>query len=409
MAAPLSARAATFQLIYPFGSYTGDAESPYAGLIADSAGNLYGTTYGGGAHSEGTVYELTPPPTGQTTWTEAVLYSFDATTTHIDGNAPTARLVLGAGGTLFGTCSAGGGNKGKGLVFELVPPRKQGGAWTRKILHIFTGKLGDGALPYGGLAIDANGVLYGTTSAGGSTARHKEAGYGIAFSLAAPAGGKGAWTETILHDFGTPGDQAISPYTDLLLGSNGTLFGTTRASKTTGYGTVYEVVPPTGGGTAWTEKVILNLPGGNRGDYPLSGVTTDASGALYGTAASGTGTIFSLSPPTGTQNSWQETVLSLFPNKKYGTGPEGGVIISGGALFGTLGGGTKHSYGTVFELTPPTGSGSWTQTVLYNFPSDLSEGLYPAGNLVVDQSGDLVGITEDGGPNYSGEAYAITP
>ncbi len=222
-AIPRTAPAATFTNLYNFGTHgTADANNPYAGVILDNAGNLYGTTYGGGTSGLGTVYELSPPAAGQTAWSETILYSFY--TSHQDGVAPTGRLVFGPGGVLYGTTTRAGGPGGNadGTVFALTPPVAPGAPWTETTLHVFTQADGDGGLPEAGLAIDAGGTLYGTTNRGG-TAKKKSTGFGTVFSLSPPAAGGTSWTETILYTYSNTTRDGISPPTDILLGGNGPL------------------------------------------------------------------------------------------------------------------------------------------------------------------------------------------
>jgi uncharacterized repeat protein (TIGR03803 family) len=158
-----STYAATEKVLF---SYNGkDGDSPWAGLIFDKAGNLYGTTIFGGANGYGTVFELTPKAGGG--WTEKVLHSFNDNGT--DGNTPYASLIFDAVGNLYGTTYFGGTiypgcGDGCGTVFELTP---KAGSWTEKVLHSFgSGK--DGVGPYAGLISDKAGNLYGTTFYGGT-------------------------------------------------------------------------------------------------------------------------------------------------------------------------------------------------------------------------------------------------
>ena len=406
---PYAASAATFTNLYNFGAQggTADANNPYAGVILDSAGNLYGTTYGGGAEGLGTVYELSPPAAGQSAWTETILYSFY--TNRTDGVAPTGRLVFGPGGVLYGTTSRSGGtgSNGFGTVFALTPPAISGAPWTETTLHVFTQADGDGGLPEAGLAIDGSGTLYGTTNRGG-VFKKKSSGFGTVFSLSPPAGGVGSWTETILYTFSNTARDGISPQSDLLL-SNGALYGTTPycSDKLSCSGTLFQL---TGSGAAWTESVILALPSnGDKGATPFGSLSTDASGALYGTTSLGTGTAFRLAPPAAGQTRWTQSVLAKFGSDKDG-GPQGGLLPGpGGVLFGTLTYGAKKAQGSVFELMP-TGSGPWTQTVLHSFPSKpAGAGSFPVGDLVADASGNLYGVTEVGGQYGVGTVFEITP
>ena len=148
---------------------TPDAANPYGGLILDKAGNLYGTTYFGGAAGMGAVFQLLPGPNG--TWQENVLYSFQGGT---DGSFPTTTLVFNAAGSLYGTTSTGGRPSCDcGTVFRLTLTR---GSWDEKIVHFF-GKGRDGSSPNYGLTLDRASNLYGTTPVGGS------GGQGVVFQI----------------------------------------------------------------------------------------------------------------------------------------------------------------------------------------------------------------------------------
>jgi uncharacterized repeat protein (TIGR03803 family) len=182
--------------IHSFGETSEDGTQPEAPLTVGPGGVLYGTTELGGSGvcvtssgpypGCGTVFQLTPPAAPGGTWTESILYSFSATGG--GGGGPVAGVVVGADGALYGTTRWGGTATpacpasyfvvaGCGIVFELTPPSSPGGAWTQTVLHSFTGQDGDGAIPIGGLVLSSTGILYGTTSAGGT------AGRGTVFAL----------------------------------------------------------------------------------------------------------------------------------------------------------------------------------------------------------------------------------
>src|ERR1019366_2578878 len=221
----------TETVLHNFGNGT-DGATPYAGLIFDAAGNLYGTTQYGGTYGVGTVFELTPAGGGS--WTEKVLYSFNHN--GADGGVPAAGLIFDAAGNLYGTTVNGGTGSncvlGCGTVFELTPAA--GGGWTEQVLHSFNNNGADGSTPFAGLIFDAAGNLYGTTFAGGTY------GYGTVFELTPAAGG--GWTETVLHNFGN-GTDGTAPYAGLIFDAAGNLYGTTFVGGTYGYGTVFEVTP----------------------------------------------------------------------------------------------------------------------------------------------------------------------
>src|ERR1022692_2073102 len=174
----------------------GTERYPYGSLLLDGAGNLYGTTFKGGAKNRdiGTVFELSPKAGGG--WAEKILHSFDPNIG--DGAALYGSLIFDAAGNIYGTTASGGGNaqNGNGTVFELTP--KAGGGWTEKILHNFNLSSDDGSEPEAGLIFDAAGNLYGTTTSGGTFT------YGTVFELTPQT--DGTWTESILHNFSANGD-----------------------------------------------------------------------------------------------------------------------------------------------------------------------------------------------------------
>lgn len=148
-----------FKLVHKFNNDGKDGCNPYAGLLLDDAGNLYGTTYFGGAGG-GTVFQLRPNLDGS--WAEKLLHKFKGMP---DGTLPRAGVIFDAAGNLYGTTVAGG-NADVGAVFELMPGA--GGSWTEKILHKFQNNGEDGDGPFAGVILDAGGDLYGTTFAGGA-------------------------------------------------------------------------------------------------------------------------------------------------------------------------------------------------------------------------------------------------
>jgi uncharacterized repeat protein (TIGR03803 family) len=273
-----------------------DGFSPEGGLIFDASGNLYGTTYSGGASGNGTVFELTPVAGG---WAEKVLHSFSGA----DGSQPTSSLVFDDSGNLYGTTFYGGAN-GVGTVFELTP--RADGNWAQKVLHSFSQNGIDGANPYSDLTFDASGNIYGTTSYGGSGACVSFSnGCGTVFELTPKAGG--AWAEKVILSFSDSSTGPFSPqFSGVIFDVAGNLYGTTfyggkdqpcyhKAPK--GCGTVFELTPKTGGG--WTEKVVHAFRKDESafdGTYPRADLIFDAVGNLYGTTSGANGTVFELSP-----------------------------------------------------------------------------------------------------------------
>jgi uncharacterized repeat protein (TIGR03803 family) len=213
----------TQKTLHNFGG-AGDGGHPMAALIFDGAGNLYGTTSGGGAFGLGTAFELSPDPDGG--WTERILHNFGGVG---DGETPKASLILDAAGNLYGTTYAGGAFS-LGTAFRLSP--QLGGGWTESILHSFgTGE--DGSALFAGLIFDASGNLYGTAWMGGAF------GGGTLYELIPEAGGD--WTEKTLHSFGN-GKDGSGPHGELILDPEGNLYGT-AGGGVYGLGTVFEVIP----------------------------------------------------------------------------------------------------------------------------------------------------------------------
>ncbi len=141
-------------------SLDADGQAPYNNLALDAAGNLYGATIRGGYEGLGTVFELSPQANG--TWSEKILHGFSGR----DGSSPYSGVTLDSAGNIYGTTFSGGAVHDAGIIFELVP--KGNGNYSEKVLHGFTGTDGDGANPLAGVVFGPDGNLYGTTEAGGT-------------------------------------------------------------------------------------------------------------------------------------------------------------------------------------------------------------------------------------------------
>jgi uncharacterized repeat protein (TIGR03803 family) len=348
-----------------------DGGGPFGGLVSDGQGNLYGTTAAGGlatcespidAPGCGVVFEVSRQPGKPGGWAETVLYTFGGGS---DGNGPLSGLVRDASGNLFGTTEVGGMGTGAcaggcGTVFEVSPPAGGNGAWRETVLYSFGATATDGEFPYGGLIQDAQGNLYGTTPDGGA------AGLGTIYEISPQGGGK--WTETILHDFRP--ENGAAPVTNLLLGADGTLFGTAlegfvggKLCKDLGAcGTVFALRPPKAGKSERSFSVLFRFPGnGNDGLYPMSALVIDRQGRLIGT----------------TEN------------------------------FGISHG--QQANGTVFRLSPPTQAGqSWTLETLLAF---TTVGSYPEAPVLQGPHRVLYGTTLQSGTgiNGGGLVFALSP
>src|SRR5580658_9211707 len=190
-------------VLHSFGT-SPDGRYPAAGLVFDSAGNLYGMTGDGGGYNYGTVFELTPNAGGG--WTELVLHSFNPNNTK-DGASPFGGLVIDASGNLYGTTELSTGSNGAGTVFEMVA--QAGGGWKEKILHTFTANSAGGQYPESTLILDTAGNLYGTTSYGGSGTNCGTLACGTVFELVHSA--SGTWTEKVLHTLTNDGTDGYTP------------------------------------------------------------------------------------------------------------------------------------------------------------------------------------------------------
>jgi hypothetical protein len=222
--------------------------NPTAGLVS-AGGSFYGTTPisdgGGGC---GSVYEVSPPTASGGAWTGTAIYEFEAGGS-CNSDAP---VTVGPGGVLYGTTYNGGSGTvcitGCGTVFQLTPPAVAGGAWTEAVIYSFTGTNGDGASPAAGVTLGKNGVLYGSTTYGGSATAgcHNPFtganGCGTVFELTPPATPGGAWTETILHTFTGPNGDGSLPG-PLTVSRVGVLYGPTLTGGTAGKGTIFAIQP----------------------------------------------------------------------------------------------------------------------------------------------------------------------
>jgi uncharacterized repeat protein (TIGR03803 family) len=350
----------TETILYTF-SYTAlnSGIGPLAGLVMDSAGNLYGTTWLGGPQGSGIAFELSPPAQLGGAWTFTTLYGFGA-----DLTSPEARLALDKAGNLYGTTASGGTGGcagGCGGVFKLSPPTISGGSWTETVLFSFSGTFENGGGTSGGLTMDAHGALYGTTFRGSGAQAA-----GTVFRLTPPKTGT-RWTHTVLYDFAGFGDGA-DPAAEVVFDKHGNLYGMTSyggsgAANCFGSpcGTVFELTPTTSG--PWLHTVLYSFNGGTDGGDPGRALTVDALGNLYGTTGiggdpsctggngDGCGTVFRLAPPAVQGGSWTETILHSFSGAVDGAGPGGLTFGKGHLFYGPAGAGATGD-GLVFSIAP---------------------------------------------------------
>ncbi len=378
------------KVIYSFKG-ANDEGFPYSGLIFDPAGNLYGTTCGGGSEIYyGTAYKLTPTKAGG--WKIDVLHIFTGAT---DGSCPRAGLIRDKAGNLYGTTTAGGNlnfcnGLGCGTVFELSPTSH--GMWKETVLYSFTDG-NDGGYPYAGVIFDRAGHLYGTTHNGG------QSGAGVAFELSRKSNGR--WHEKVIHTFN--GADGQYPYADLIFDRAGNLYGTASEGGL-GYGTAFKLTRSSSG---WQETTLYSFTYGADGGIPLAGLVMDGQGNLYGTASgggtAGNGLVFELTPSS---SGWTEKVLYSFNGDNDGRYPHAGLVFdAAGNLYGTnFYGGTVD--GTVFELSP--GSQGWSETVLYSFTGG-ADGGEPEAGVILNKAGNLYGTASVGGALGWGCVFRLTP
>ena len=352
-------------------TFTGGADgaSPYASLIRDANGNLYGATFAGGAANLGTVFKV--DKTGK----ETVLYSF---TGPPDGEHPSDRLLRDKAGNFYGPLYEGGAS-GYGAVFKLDTTGKE------SLVYSF-GPGTDGEYPGGGLIEDAVGNFYGTTGYGGAS------GNGTVYKLS--KSGK----ETVLHSF--TGADGQYPFSTLLRDSAGTLYGTTSMGGTSGNGTVFKLTKKR------KESVLHSFAGGTDGVNPYAGLVQDVKENFYGTTYSGgagcqgfgCGTVFKLDPKG------KETVLHAFATAD-GHYPDFGTLVrdAAGNLYGTTYAGGTADLGTVFKV-----SSSGKESVLYSFTGGTDQG-FPVAGLIQDKAGNFYGTTLGNPPTTYGTVFKLAP
>jgi len=330
---------------------TSDGREPFAGLVRDSGGNLYGTTYLGGIAELGVVFKLAP--TGE----ETLLYIFSVSS----GGNPPSGVTRDPAGNLYGTTA--------GDIFKLDP------AGHLTVLHDFT--FAGGVGPGSGIALDSAGNLYGTTYSGGAS------DYGTVYKLDTSG------NFTVLHSFGNYDDGGF-PVAGVTLDPAGNIYGT--ATDAGGY--VYKLDP------SGHETILHYFGGPDDGTYPEAGVVLDAAGNIYGTTEVGgkfnSGTVYKI------DTSGAETVLYDFTGRDDGEFPIGGVILdASGNLYGTASVGGKYDLGVVFELTP-----SGTFQVLHDFAGG-TDGADPEDSLLLGPSGSLYGTTVLGAASGGGVVFEI--
>jgi len=319
-------------ILQPLYSFQGgnDGNYPEAPVVRSGDGTLYSTTVEGGTFGYGTVLRLQPPASACGTslcpWTKTQLYSFNNDGL---GNAPIGALLLSSG-DVYGVSIGGGAPPAQGAVYQLTP---NGGGWTESTLN------GSLASPEGGVIFDRSGNLYGTCASAGA---HND---GFVYQLARSGSG---WTLNTVVDFN--GSNGSVPWGGLVMDTSGNLFGTTSMRGPNGGGTVFELTPQNG---SWIFTTLYSFSA--QEGQPLGTLTMDLQGNLYGTTNAGFGTVFELTRGVG---GWTYRLLHSFTGGTDGANPSnaGVTLDANGNIYGTAaGGGSENCFqgcGVVFEISP---------------------------------------------------------
>ncbi|MBK8092247.1 MAG: hypothetical protein IPK32_09795 [Verrucomicrobiaceae bacterium] len=412
--------------------------SPFAGLLQDSLGNFYGTTYGGGAFDRGTVFKMTQNGLLST------LVEFTGNGTNNKGSTPQSALVQGSDGNFYGTTE--GGSSNLGTVFRITP----GGVLTTLVEFTGAGTNNRGSHPQDALVLGSDGNFYGTTQTGGIgfVAGISYSGYGTVFKMT-PAGVLTTLVE--LTDSGAT-NKGRAPSSSLMQASDGNFYGTTSHGGS-GFGTIFKMTP------AGMLTTLVAFGGTNKGVYPRAHpfLVQGSDGNFYGTTHSGGrtdlnggngfGTVFSMTPAGvlktlvafagGSPNKGSKPFAGLAQNTDgnfFGTTFEGGATRAGtvfkmtpggelttlvasgsnslgvlargidGSFYGTtlLGG---NGYGSVFKMTP---AGGLTTLVGFQMPGS-SMGWSPRAGVVQGSDGNFYGTTSRGGGDDFGTVFKMTP
>jgi uncharacterized repeat protein (TIGR03803 family) len=361
IASATSSQGQTFTNLYMFNGP--DGSTPAAGLFRDSVGNLYGTTFYGGALGFGTVFKLNPSNH------ETVLYSFAGES---DGANPYGGLIRDSAGNFYGTTAAGGSPICRcGTVFKLSSSGKE------TVLYRFRGGT-DGAIPWSGLVRDDAGNLYGTTTSGGHN------NHGTVFKV------NSSGRESVLYRF-RAGNDGSMPAAGLIRDSAGNLYGT-ASGYSGGAGVLFKI------DTSNHYSVLYELDVNDYG-FPYADLSFCYGNGICGTQYMCQGGAVWKYTMSGTF-----TVLYSPPDYYAGCWLAGGVVQDkAGNLYSTASGGGGGDSGTIFEVF--AGGGGQT---LYSFPGP-DDGDSPQGDLVLDKQGNLYGTTLYGGSAGYGTVWKLTP
>jgi uncharacterized repeat protein (TIGR03803 family) len=366
-----------FALLHSFAWIASGGTYPYAPLILDVAGNLYGTTETGGASDNGAIFKVKKDGTGF-----AVLHDFAGGAS--DGARPRAGVILDGAGNLYGTTRLAGAGS-RGTVFKV---KTDGTGFT--VLHSFAGGASDGAEPYAPLILDSAGNLYGTTYRGGALDG------GTMFKVRTDGTGF-----ALLHGFASDASDGATPNAGLALGGAADLYGTTTGGGASNRGTVFKI------GTDGTGFAVLHsfAGGASDGAQPYASLILDGAGTLYGTTTQGgvsnMGTVFKVK----TDGTGFASLHTFAGGDSDGIAPQASLTLDGaGNLYGTTTAGGASNLGTIFKVrTDGTGF-----VLLHGFTGAGSDGAAPLASLILDESGKLYGTTATGGAGDLGTVFALS-
>jgi uncharacterized repeat protein (TIGR03803 family) len=356
-----------------------DAIAPHGTLLEASDGSLYGTTWTGGDHDQGTIFKINRDATSRSIQHSCNSAKGDGTQLH-------GGLIEGTDRTLYGTAVLGG-SSAQGAVFAI---QKDGSGY--RLLRSFTGSGGDGSFPYAALLEASDGSLYGTTALGGTQSR------GTLFRM-----NKDGNSYSVLHRFAAPPADGTTPYAPLIEGTDGRLYGTTARGGTANQGTVFRL---NRNGSGYQILRSFTAADGD-GALPYAGLTEGSNGDLYGMTQLGgqhnLGTLYQLR-----QNPTGYSVLHQFTGAPAdGSLPGAGaqlVVGSDNALYGTTHGGGTHDQGTVFRIDLD-GTG---YRIIHSFNATDATGANPYAGLTLASDGALYGSTQNGGVGC-GTLFRIAP
>ncbi len=406
---PPSGPPSTVTYLHTFQLDPTDGGQPNGPLLQASDGNFYGTTLAGGVNTCrpidpmpcGVIFKMTP------NGVETVLYTFGASAT--DGYNPSAPLIQGQDGALYGVTTNGGDYGGGGTVFRIT----LAGSYT--VLHSFGATPTDGIVPIGGLVQADDGNFYGVTASGGANhcVQIPQDGSNCGTVFRMPPSG----VVTILYSFGSSVSDGVTPNASLVLASDGNLYGTTANGganscgsfgATNDCGTLFRITPD-------GAETVLHSFGTSRTDgiAPLGALIQGSDGALYGTTASGgggefcyfaffCGTVFKMTL------AGEVTIVHAFAesSREDGYGPSQYLVqTADGSIYGMTGsGGASLSdlTGTVFKL-----SSTGVKTTLYSFGALTSGPSNPVGGLVQGTDGAFYGVTAYSGASGTGTIFKL--